>query len=59
MGREEGKDFSEVLEQVLGLGDMTREKFFVILEMMNRKNLSSHEFFKLLEIITKQAQQPS
>jgi hypothetical protein len=59
LGRGEGKDFSEVLEQVLGLGDMTREKFFVVLEMMNRKNLSSHEFFKLLEIITKQAQQPS
>jgi hypothetical protein len=59
LGRGEGKDFSEVLEQVLGLGDMTREKFFIILEMMNRKNLSSDEFFKLLEIITKHAQQPS
>ncbi len=59
MGRREGKDFSEVLEQVLGLGDITREKFFTILERMNGKNLSSYEFFKLLEIIAKRSQSPS
>ena len=59
MGKGESKDFSEVLEQVLGLGDLTREKFYAILEMMNRKNLSSYEFFKLLEIIAKQPQSPS
>ena len=58
MGRGEGQDFSEILEQVLGLGEITREKFFEILETMNKKNLSSHEFFKLLDIIAKQ-QAPS
>jgi hypothetical protein len=52
------KDFSEVLEQVLGLGSITREKFFTILEIMNKKNLSRKEFFKLLEIMAQQ-QQPS
>ena len=59
MGRGEGRDFSEVLEQVLGLGDITREKFYTILETMNRKNLSSREFFKLLDIIAKHQPAPS
>jgi len=47
-------DFYEVLEQVLGLGSLTREKFFMIFELMNKKNLSKQEFSKLLEIIKKQ-----
>lgn len=59
MGKGKGEEFSEVLEQVLGLGDITRDKFFTILEMIKRKKLSSHEFFKLLEIIAKQSQSPS
>jgi len=56
---EKSKDFSEVLEQVLGLGSITREKFFTILEIMNKKNLSRKEFFKLLEIMVQQQQPPS
>jgi hypothetical protein len=52
--RGEGQDFSEILEQVLGLGKISREKFFKIIEMNNRKKLSSREFFKLLDIIEKQ-----
>ena len=52
----EGQDFSEVLERVLGLGCVTREKFFTILEMMKSKNIYSHEFLKLLDIIAKQQQ---
>lgn len=59
LGRGEGRDFSEVIEQVLGLGSVTREKFFTILEMMNRKNLSSYEFLKLSDIIAKQQQSQS
>jgi hypothetical protein len=52
----EGGDFSEILEQVLGLGKISREKFFEIIEMSNKKKLSSREFFKLLDIIEKQQQ---
>jgi hypothetical protein len=52
--KREGRDFSEVLEQVLGLGGISREKFFTILDMMERKKLSSREFFRLLNIIEKQ-----
>jgi hypothetical protein len=59
LGRGEGRDFSEVIEQVLGLGSVTREKFFTILEMMSRKNLSSYEFLKLSDIIAKQQQSQS
>ena len=51
-GREQ--DFQEILEQVLGLGQISREKFFKIIEMNNEKKLSSREFFKLLTIIEKQ-----
>ena len=54
MKNEVGGDFFEVLEQVLGLGSLTREKFFMIFELMNKKNLSKQEFSKLLEIIKKQ-----
>ncbi len=50
----EGRDFSEVLEQVLGLGPISREKFFKIIETRNKKKLSSREFLKLLEIIENQ-----
>lgn len=56
MERGEGRDFSEILEQVLGLGKISREKFFEIIEMSNKKKLSSREFFKLLDIIEKQQQ---
>ncbi len=52
----EGSDFHEVLEQVLGLGSITRESFFKILEDMKTKRLSTQEFFKLLEIIAQQEQ---
>ena len=48
------RDFSEVLEQVLGYGRISREKFFEIIEMSNKKKLSSREFLKLLYIIEKQ-----
>lgn len=54
MKRGESKDFSEILEQVLGLGKISREKFLEIIEMTNKKKLSSREFFKLLDIIEKQ-----
>jgi hypothetical protein len=54
MERREGQDFSEILEEVLGLGKISREKFFEILEMRNKKNISSEEFLKLLNIIEQQ-----
>ena len=54
MERGEEQDFQEILEQVLGLGRISREKFFKIIEMNNEKKLSSREFFKLLNIIEKQ-----
>ncbi len=50
----ESSDFHEVLEQVLGLGSITREGFFKILEDMQRRRLSTQEFFRLLEIIARQ-----
>jgi hypothetical protein len=56
MERGEGQDFYEILEHVLGLGKISREKFFEIIEMSNKKKLSSREFFKLLDIIEKQQQ---
>ena len=59
MGIGEGKYFLEVLEQVLGLGSITRDKFFEIIEDMDRKKLSSQEFFKLLAIIERQGQTSS
>ncbi len=59
MRREESRDFHDVLERVLGLGSITRENFFEILEDMKKKKMSSHEFFKLLEIIAKQEQSSS
>lgn len=52
--RLEERDLSEVLEQVLGYGKISREKFFKIIETRNKKKLSSREFLKLLEIIEKQ-----
>jgi hypothetical protein len=53
-GTRRRKSFSHrILERVLGLEIITREKFFTLLEVMNRKNLSSYEF-KLLNITTKQ-----
>jgi hypothetical protein len=54
MERGEGQDFSEILEQVLGLGKISREKFFEIIEKRNKRNLPSREFLKLLNIIEKQ-----
>lgn len=54
MRREEGQDFSEILEEVLGYGKISREKFFKIIKMNNKKKLSSREFIKLLDIIEKQ-----
>ena len=54
MKKEEGQDFSEILEQVLGLGKISREKFFGIIEKSNKKKLSSQEFLKLLDIMEKQ-----
>lgn len=48
------RDFSEILEQVLGYRKISREKFFEIVEMKNKKKLSSREFLKLLDIIEKQ-----
>jgi len=54
MERGEEQDFHEILEQVLGLGRISREKFFKIIEINNKKKLSSREFFKLLTIIEKQ-----
>ena len=59
VGIGEGKYFLEVLEQVLGLGSITRDKFFEIIEDMDRKKLSSQEFFKLLAIIERQGQTSS
>jgi hypothetical protein len=56
MERGEGQDFSEILEQVLGLGKISREKFFEIIEKSNKRNLSSRDFLKLLNIIEKQQQ---
>ena len=52
----EGQDFSEILEQVLGLGKISREKFFEIIEKSDKKKLSSQEFLKLLDIMEKQQQ---
>ena len=54
MDKLEREDFSEVLEQVLGYGKISREKFFKIIEIRNRRKLSSREFLKLQEIIEKQ-----
>ncbi len=54
MKKKEGQDFSEILEQVLGLGKISREKFFEIIEKSNNKKLSSQEFLKLLDIMEKQ-----
>jgi hypothetical protein len=54
MGKGDKQDFSDVLERVLGLGNISREKFFEIIEMSNKKALSSQEFLKLFEIIQKQ-----
>jgi hypothetical protein len=54
MERGKGQDFSEVLQQILGYGKISREKFFKIIEMNNKKQLSSQEFLKLLDIIEKQ-----
>jgi hypothetical protein len=59
VGIGEGKYFNEVLEQVLGLGNITRDKFFEIIEDMDKKKLSSQEFFKLMEIIEHQGQTSS
>ena len=50
----ESRAFREILEQVLGLGSITRDGFFEILENMKGKKLSTPEFFKLLEIIAQQ-----
>lgn len=58
MGRGEGQDFSEVLEQVLGYGKISREKFLEIIEMTKKKRLSSREFRKIIEIIENQQQSP-
>lgn len=49
-----GQDFSEILEEVLGYRTISREKFFEIIEMTNKKKLSSREFLKLLDVIEKQ-----
>lgn len=54
MEREKRQDFSEVLEQVLGYGKISRENFFKIIEMRNKKQLSSKEFLKLFDLIEKQ-----
>ena len=54
LGKGESREFREILEQVLGLRSITRDSFFEILEKMKGKKLSSHEFFKLLEIISHQ-----
>jgi hypothetical protein len=56
LGRGEGQDFSEVLEQVLGYGKISREKFLEIIEMTKKKRLSSREFRKIIEIIENQQQ---
>jgi hypothetical protein len=58
LGRGEGQDFSEVLEQVLGYGKISREKFLEIIEMTKKKRLSSREFRKIIEIIENQQQSP-
>ena len=52
--REKRQDFSEVLEQVLGYGKISRENFFKIIEKINKKQLSSREFLKLFDLIEKQ-----
>ena len=54
MGKGGKQEFSDVLERVLGFGSISREKFFEIMEMSNKKALSSQEFLKLFEIIQKQ-----
>jgi hypothetical protein len=54
MGKGDKQEFSDVLERVLGFGSISREKFFEIMEMSNKKALSSQEFLKLFEIIQKQ-----
>lgn len=54
MEKGESKYFLQILEQVLGLGPLTREKFFQIIEGIDKKKLSSGEFFRLLEIISRQ-----
>lgn len=54
MEKGESQDFSEVLEQVLGFGKISRVAFFEIIEKKNRKRLSSKEFLKLQNIIEKQ-----
>ena len=54
MKKKEGQDFSEILERVLGLGKISREKFFEIIEKSDKKKLSSQEFLKLLDIMEKQ-----
>ncbi len=56
MEERENSDFQEILEQVLGLGRITRDGFFEILENMKEKRLSTREFFKLQEIISQQEQ---
>ncbi len=57
LDRGKGEDFSEILEEVLGYGRLSREKFLKIIEMNNKKKLASREFFKLLDIIEKQCDQ--
>jgi len=57
LDRGKGEDFSEILEEVLGYGRISREKFLKIIEMNNKKKLASREFFKLLDIIEKQCDQ--
>ncbi len=48
------KDFQEILDQILGYDNITRENFYEILRNMNGKKLSTNEFFKLMKIIEHQ-----
>ncbi len=48
------KDFQEILDQILGYDNITRENFYEILRNMNGKKLSTNEFFKLMKIIEDQ-----
>ena len=56
MEKGKSQEFNEILEQVLGFRKISREKFFEIIEMNNKKKLSSQEFCKLWDIIEKQQQ---
>ena len=56
MEKGKSQEFNEILGQVLGFGKISREKFFEIIEMNNKKKLSSQEFCKLWDIIEKQQQ---